>query len=118
MTDYDSIWRTQDEIRYQISDQFERIINNLSQETTTFSLQDLSPYRDFSQVKKMQASFTAYLHSVDLSQMIYSKKANNTLFQSFVAVDSRIAQFLLNTDELIVFGHAVGTRKRTSLDLS
>ena len=47
--------------------------------------------------------------------MIYSKKANNTLFQSFVAVDSRIAQFLLNTDELIVFGHAVGTRKRTNL---
>ena len=41
--------------------------------------------------------------------MIYSKKANNTLFQSFVAVGSRIAQFLLNTDELIVFGHAVGT---------
>ena len=39
--------------------------------------------------------------------MIYSKKANNTLFQSFVAVGSRIAQFLLNTDELIVFGHAV-----------
>lgn len=114
MTDYDSIWRTQDEIRYQISDQFERILNHLSQETTTFSLQDLSPYRDFSQVKKMQASFTAYLHSVDLSQMIYS----NTLFQSFVAVGSCIAQFLLNTDELIVFGHAVGTRKRTSLDLS
>jgi len=41
--------------------------------------------------------------------MIYSKKANNTLFQSFVAVGSRIAQFILNTDELIVFGHAVGT---------
>ena len=39
--------------------------------------------------------------------MIYSKKANNTSFQSFVAVGSRIAQFLLNTDELIVFDHAV-----------
>ena len=60
---------------------------------------------------KMQTAFTAYLHSIVLYKMIYSKEFINALFQSLVAVGCRIAQFLLNTDQLVVLGHTIGTRK-------
>ena len=39
-------------------------------------------------------------------------------FDSFVAINSQIAQFFFYAEQLVVFGHAVGTAQRTGLDLS
>ena len=39
------------------------------------------------------------------------KKTVNALFQSLVTIGCCIAKLLLDTDQLIVLSHAVGTRK-------